>query len=377
MRAWRGWLVVFVVLGAAWAVVRFVVLDEDPLPVRVHEVALGRVERTVASTRAGAIRSRTNAALSVDCAGTIVAIHVREGARVVAGTHLLSLDRREVDAALGVATHELSVADSQVSEARARLAKADGDLRRANQLAQSKVIPRTELEQVQLAHEVARATLAAAEARQQAQRAVVTRAGVAVERTDVHAPFDGVVVERLVEVGEWVIPGQVALRIVDPDRVYVQAEIDEVDQAGLAVGMVARVTLDSYPDRKLPGRLVRIAPFVSELQEQNRTVEVEVELEGDLTNLTLRPGTSADVECVLQQREGVLRLPASALLDGDRVLVASADGQARAVAIEVGLRNWEWVEVRNGLAAGTPVIVSLETERVKDGARVRVQGNGP
>ena len=164
------------------------------------------------------------------------------------------------------------------------------------------------------------------------------------------------------------------MRLIDPEHLYVRAELDEVDLGPLRVGMVVRVTLDPYKDRRPAGKIVRIAPFVSEAQEQNRTLEVEVELGAGIEGLELKPGTSADVEVILRERDGVLRIPSQALLEGNRVLVAGADGRARAVALKIGLKNWEFAEVLEGLTEGDSVIVSLENEAVKDGALVRIGG---
>jgi HlyD family secretion protein len=142
--------------------------------------------------------------------------------------------------------------------------------------------------------------------------------------------------------------------------------------ANLRVGLPVRVTLDPFRDRKLPGKIVRVAPYVSEIQEQNRTLEIEVDLDRVSEGISLKPGTSADVEVILSDVRAAMRIPSRALLEGNRVLVADRDGRARAVPLKLGIRNWEYAQVLEGLAGGEPVIVSLESERVKDGARVRV-----
>ena len=86
----------------------------------------------------------------------------------------------------------------------------------------------------------------------------------------------------------------------------------------------------------------------------------------------LLPGTSADVEVVLEAREGALRLPTSALLEGNRVLVAS-DGRLEERPVEIGLKNWDYAEVKSGLDEGQRVVISLDRVEVKAGARVEVE----
>jgi HlyD family secretion protein len=83
------------------------------------------------------------------------------------------------------------------------------------------------------------------------------------------------------------------------------------------------------------------------------------------------PGTSADVEVILKAREGVLRIPSYALLEGSRVLVVRG-GRLAAQPARAGLKNWQFVEVVDGLAAGDAVAVSLDRADVKEGARVSI-----
>ncbi len=371
-RTLRGWLVAAAAVVALVVGVPLYLARPKPVDVRVVVVGTGPVEETVTSTKAGALRSRQAAEVSVDAAGTIVAIHARRGAVVKAGAHLLSLDDRDAKAALVASEKELRTLEALSIEAAARAAEARRNRDRAKELLKTQAASQAEYDQLQSLAEVADANLQAAAARIEAQRALVARARIALEKCDIHAPFDGVVAELYVEAGEWAVPGKVAMKLLDPTRIYVRAELDEVDLGGVKVGMPARVRLDPWRDRRLPAKVVRVAPYVSELEEQNRTVVIELELSGGTEGLDLKPGTSADVEVILRESASALRVPTSALLEGNRVLVAGADGVARAVAVKTGLKNWEHAEVLSGLAGGERIVVSLESEKVKDGARIRV-----
>jgi HlyD family secretion protein len=118
--------------------------------------------------------------------------------------------------------------------------------------------------------------------------------------------------------------------------------------------------------------VVRVAPYVLDFEAQNRTVEIEVEIEDPEVAATLLPGTSADVEVVLEARDSVLRLPTSALLEGNRALVAR-DGRLVEQPVQLGLRNWDWAEIREGLSPEQAVVISLDRVEVKVGARVQVE----
>jgi exodeoxyribonuclease-5 len=157
---------------------------------------------------------------------------------------------------------------------------------------------------------------------------------------------------------------------IDTSSLYISAPMDEVDAPRLHVGQRARVTLDPWPERSFPARVARIAPYVLDLEQQNRTVEIEVELDDSAFSATLLPGTSADVEVVLEVHPDALRLPASVLLTGDRVLML-IDGLLEERPVEVGLRNWDWVEVLGGLGDGDRVVGGLERSEVRAGAQAQ------
>jgi HlyD family secretion protein len=368
----RGWLLGGSILAALVLGIPLILLRPEPVDVRVSRVGKGLVEETVTSTKAGSIRSRRTSPVSVDTAGTITHIHARQGARVKKGEHLLSIDRRDAEAALAAAQREVVVLEAHVGEAQARRGDALRERQRYRDLRRTGSASQFQLDQAETAADMAIAAATAAAARTQAQQATVDRAQIALEKCDLHAPFDGVVAELYVEVGEWAVPGKVAMKILDPERLYVRAELDEVDLAGIRVGLPARVTLDPYRDRRLAGKVVRVAPYVSEVQEQNRTIEIEVEFESGTDGLDLKHGTSADVEVILRELRDVVRVPSQALLEGNRVLVATSEGLARAVPLRLGMKNWEYAQVLEGLSGGEQVIVSLESEKVKEGVRIRV-----
>jgi HlyD family secretion protein len=196
------------------------------------------------------------------------------------------------------------------------------------------------------------------------------------------APFDGVVAELSIEVGEWTTPSPPVIQVpavidvIDTSSIYVSAPMDEVDAARLRPGLPARVAIDSHPGRHFPGHVVRVSAYVLDVEEQNRTVEIEVELDDVAFAATLLPGTSADVEVILEARDAVLRVPTGALLSGDKVLVVEG-GRLVERAVETGLRNWDLTETRSGLAEGDMVVVSLDRAEVKGGARVTVERERP
>jgi HlyD family secretion protein len=115
---------------------------------------------------------------------------------------------------------------------------------------------------------------------------------------------------------------------------------------------------------------------VLDVEAQNRTVEIDVELDDKTLSATLKPGTSADVEIVLETHEKALRIPTSALYEGNKVLVVE-DDQLVSRDIQIGLKNWNWTEVATGLDEGDVIVTTLDRPEIKPGALVGTQKRDP
>jgi HlyD family secretion protein len=220
----------------------------------------------------------------------------------------------------------------------------------------------------------AAAACAAARDQERVSQSRIDVARAELERTILRAPFTGVVAEIRGEVGEFVTPSPVGIAtpptidLVDGTCLYITAPIDEVDAPAVRAGQRAIITLDAFPGQRFPGKVRRVAPYVLDTEKQARTVEVEAEIE-DPTRYNLLPGYSADVEVILEDRPGVLRIPTQAVLDGTRVFVFDpASGKLTGRTIERGVANWEYTEIRSGLEAGELVVTSVDRQGVADGA---------
>ena len=370
-------LAVFVALVV---VLRFTLLRPEPVSVRVAPVEIARVEATVTNSKAGTIRARHRAKLSPEVGGRIAELLYREGDSVAAGEVLVRL-------ADGTPKVQLTLAEESlvVSRARARGAciardRASRKLERKGKLAHREIVSADILDELQSNYEGAEASCTALRAEVDRARTSIVAAQEELAKYSVRAPFDGIIAEQNAEVGEWVTPSPPMLTapaivdILDPASVYISAPMDEVDSLKVRVGQQAIVTVDSRPGESFLGRVVRVAPYVLDFEAQNRTVEIEVELDDKALAGRFLPGTSADVEVVREVRERVLRIPANSLLEGGRVLVPK-DGVLEERTIKVGLRNWNYAEVQSGLEEGELVVTTLDRAEVKLGARVRIEND--
>jgi HlyD family secretion protein len=368
-------------LAALVLLLRFTVLAPKPVPVQVAEAERGRVEQTVTNSRAGTVKARRRAKLSPEEGGRVVEVPKRKGGRVAAGDVVLRLDPSIPQARLALARREqeAAVADQRRSCLAAERAGRERD--RNRRLAAEGVVSTDQLDAVQSGAQTAAAACTAAAANTERAAASVELAERQLEHTVLRAPFDGVIADLSIEVGEWSSPSPPALPvpsvldIIDPSSIYVSAPMDEVDSARLRLGSLARVSVDSHPGEHFPGHVVRVGAYVLDVEEQNRTVEIEVELDDAVFGATLLPGTSADVEVILETRDDVLRVPSSAVMAGNRVLVVER-GRLVERTIEPGLRNWDMTEVRGGLDPGVAVVTSLDRAEVRAGARATVVRDG-
>lgn len=365
-------LVVVVALGALWWF-RGTLFPPDPVAVRVERAERGRVEASVTNSKAGTVKARRRAKLSPGTSGIVTELLVDRGDLVVQGDVLLRLD--DASQAASLALTEAGLAVAQASQRRACIAadRARRELVRNQELAADELVSVDALDRLQSLSDEAQVSCEVAQAEVEHARAQVTVAQAELDKTVVRAPFDAIIAEVSVELGEWVTPSVPLMsapdliEAIDRTSLYVAAPMDEVDAGSLHTGQRVRLTIDSHPGQEFAGTLTVVAPYVLDVESQNRTVEVEVELtDGDLA-ATLLPGTSADVEVILDVHDDVLAVPAFALLEGGRVLVLE-DGVLVERVLDVGLRNWSRAEVLSGLSEGALVVTSLDREGVVVGA---------
>ena len=353
-----------------------------PVAVLVATAEAGRVENTVANTRAGSVTACRRAKLAPPAGGRIAKLPVKEGMRVQPNALLLELWNDDLIARERVAREQLATARARVTEACQLAAIAASEAKRSRELREKGFTSEQLAERA--ASEAKSRSAACTSARTQVGEAAarIEAAQADTSRTVLRAPFAGIIAEVNGELGEYLtpsppgIPTLPAIDLIDDSCLYVSAPIDEVDAARLKVGMSGRITLDAYRGRSFKGSVRRIAPYVLALEKQARTVEIEVEFDRPGDSQQLLVGYSADIEVVIEARDNVTRFPTPALMPGNRALVLTGPGLLEERRLEIGLSNWEYTEVRAGLAAGERVVTSLDREGVRAGARAVAEAKG-
>ena len=374
----KRWLVVVVVLVILVVVLKLTVFEPEIIRVRIATVERGVVEETVSNTRAGTVKVYRRAKLSPQIGGLVVATPYLEGSFVSAGDLLLKLDDRVQQAELTLARRSVVTAEAQADEACLAAELAQTELDRTTALHGSGIASDQSLDALRTERDRSRAACTAGAAAVSQASARVAVVEVQIEFTELRAPFSGTVAEVSTEVGEWIMPSPPGLPIppvidlLDPASIYVSAPIDEVDAERVKVGQAVRMSVDSRSDVRFFGRVARVAPYVLDLLEQNRTVEIEVSFDDQEEMVGVLPGTSADVEVILDQRTEVLRVPSSAVAEDGRVLVL-VEGILVEGQIEAGLKNWQFTEVVSGLVEGDAIVAARDSTEIKPGARAEAK----
>ncbi|MDD3674162.1 efflux RND transporter periplasmic adaptor subunit [Thauera propionica] len=367
-------VIVLALLGAAgWWFTR-----PKPVAVVVHEVGRGLVEATLSNTRAGEIEACQRTKMATIVGGRIDYLGVKEGDRVEAGQVLMRLWHGDLDARLAVNQAQLATARQRVQEACTVADNAEREAARQAQLVRRGFVSASAEEKARTDARARRAACDTARADVATAQAQLTATETERQRLVLIAPFAGTVAKISGELGEISIPSPPgvptppAIDLIDDSCLYVKAPMDEIDAPKIRAGLPVRISLEAMAGTVFEGRVKRVAPYITAVEKQARTVEVDVDFARPDEARGMLVGYSADVEIVLDTRPDVLRVPTSALREGQRVLVEQ-NGVLVERSLRTGLSNWEQTEVVEGLQAGERIVTSLERTGVAAGAHVSVE----
>lgn len=377
--AWIGRVVVILTLIVGVVVARRL-WPEQPLRIRAAAVSAGKVRDVVSSATAGEVAPENRATLRAELGGQVVAVSKRRGDRVSKSELVVRIDPTDLEVKLRQAQAAVSTAEAQVQQAAARVETIKRQSDRAQKLLAGGAGTAQVSEDAAAALlEASRALQTASSQREQAQ-AQLLAARVARSKVDLGAPFDGLLTDVHVQLGDSVAPGAPVLQIIDDSRLHVDATIDEADVARVRPGQSAELHLDALPERNIAGKVVRTDPSVKRDLKGARTLTVEVEVTdlGLARAAGLLPGMSSNVEILVAEKSGVLTVASNHIVGRglNRFVYALVpEGRYHRVRkrpIEVGISNWERSEVVKGVVAGELVAASLNEKGLDDGVLVQV-----
>jgi membrane fusion protein (multidrug efflux system) len=293
-------------------------------------------------TAVGSLRSDESVTLRPEVAGRINKIAFQEGQRVAKGALLVQLDP--------------AVPEAEREQARANLALAKSKYDRAVDLAKSNFISSQAKDEADNNFKIAEASLQLAEAK--------------LAKTDLRAPFSGIIGLRSVSVGDYVKEGSDLVNLESIDPLKVDFRVPEIYMRQVQVGQALQIQLDALPGTTFEGKVFAVNPLID---AAGRAVVIRAVVRNPDTSL--RPGMFARVRLITRDAKDALVLPEQALVpQGDQQFVYRiVDGKAVRTRVDVGQRRDAKVEVLNGVAKDD-VVVSAGQLKLRDGAAVTVAG---
>jgi HlyD family secretion protein len=292
----------------------------------IETVSRGGIRRIV--TGSGIVKPLVSVLVGSQVSGQIIAINVEHNSRVKAGDIIAVIDDKAFRSRVAQANSELELARSALKNQEAAMAKAkafyahaDRSNQRQKILAGMKNTTLVNLEQSQRDLEVAQTEISISSAMIEGAQATVANRGalleqaqIDLEHTRIRAPIAGVVLSRLIEVGQTVaasLQSPELFRIVqDLTHMQIEAQIGEAEIGGVREEQAVSFGVDAYPDERFSGRVtaIRLAPNV----DQN-IVSYTVLIDVNNADLRLYPGMTANVKIETARKENVVRIPLDAL----------------------------------------------------------------
>lgn len=311
-------------------------------PVVIESVRVGTASIPQTISAVGSLRSDESVTLRPEVAGRITAILFQEGQRIAKGATLVRLDPA------------INAAD--VQQARANLTLGKAKYERAVDLAQRNFISGQAKDEAKNNLDVAEAAVALAEAK--------------LAKTELKAPFSGLIGLRVVSVGDYVKEGADLVNIEAIDPLKVDFRVPETFLTQVRVGQPVDVILDAVPGKRFEGKVIALNPLVD---TAGRAIVIRAQVRNQDT--TLRPGMFARVTLITRAEKEALVVPEEALVPqgNESFVFRVVDGKAVRVKVETGQRRDGKVEIVNGLTKGE-VIVTAGQVKLREGTAVRTAG---
>ena len=189
----------------------------------------------------------------------------------------------------------------------------------------------------------------------ESQIAELERSGIPNMRIAISTPFSGVVIEKMVQQGQYVAAGEALFNIADLSRVWVEVEVYENEFSNIHVGQQVEIRSQSFPDRPSTGRIAFIYPF---LDPKTRTVKARVEMANP--GMKLKPEMFVNAVIKVPLPPSIV-VPATAVMDSGKrqlVWVESSPGMFEPRTVQLGQQSDNNVQILTGLQPGEKVAVS-------------------
>ena len=386
--------------------------EEPPKPVfKTSEILRGDLSIKISAT--GIVEPNFKVEVKSKASGEVLSFPFEEGDHVKKGALLLQLDKSDEKRNVAKARTELSSSSaklkkaetalllqktkydsdikssqSEIETALANLKESEDKLKRQSELFGKKFVSQESLDRAKTLFKVNQENLIQAQTRLQTAKdsihditmkkneielvqSEVIRSGIAMaeveerlDETEIFAPIDGVIIEKLVEEGQIIasgisnVSGGTAIAtIADMSRLFIIADIDETDIGSVKIGHAVRITADAFPNKIFKGKVTRIAPQ-GVIDNSITIFKAKIEVQGTGKTL-LKPMMSANIDIVTRQIKDTVYVTRAGIRkdeEGEFAVILKND-QPEKVRVKTGIKNPIHVQIISGLNPDDEVIL--------------------
>lgn len=373
-RLWIAAIVIALLAFVAWRLIPSRAVTVQTTPV----VATTLAQQYVVLNATGYVVAQRKAAIASKATGRLEWLGVAEGSRVKAGEVIARIDSRDVVAQEASAQAAVRAARAAQLQAEAEWREAELQLKRNQDLLGKGFVSQAVVDTAKWRADRATAGVTNAQAAVAVAEANANNAHIAVDFTQIRAPFDGVILSKSANVGDLVTPFSSAIdskgavvTMADMSTLEVEADVSEASLSKIRVGQPCEIVLDALPDTRFRGRISRMVPTVDRAKA---TVMTKVEFEK--IDARVLPEMSAKVaflsrEVTPEEEQPLLAVNAEGLATrgGRTVVFVVRDGAAVEVPVTAGTKIGALVAIKGDVRSGDKV-VRMPTPELANGTAV-------
>ncbi len=325
------------------------------------------VNTTISSsiTATGTIEPVTSVTVGTQVSGIVSHLYVDYNSVVKKGQVIAELDKTNL-------ISELSTQKANLSSAESKLAYQKSNFDRYKTLFDKGLVSADDFENARLAYLQAQESVTTA-------KESVQKAQTNLSYATITSPIDGVVLSKSVEEGQTVAASfntpELFTIAQDLTNMQVVADVDEADIADVKQGARVTFTVDAYPDDVFEGKVTQVRQSAT---TTNNVVTYEVVISAPNSDLKLKPGLTANVKIITQEKPNVLAVPVAALRFAPFEAMLEPEGKIvdcdsktkvwvkngkdlQAIAVKTGISNGALTEITEGIGAGKEVIIGFSS----------------
>lgn len=367
----RTWLYILSAAAALAAGAWFFLLrSESRVEVETYTVtAISPGQADAVLTASGYVVAQRQAAVASKGTGRLVFLGVEEGDSVRAGQILAQLEHNDIDAALAEARANLNQTLANLEELKAEYADARANYERMKSLLDDQLVARSSFDAAEARYKRAAAAIQGGEAAVQVAQTRVRATEVALEYTNIRAPFNGTVLTKNADVGEIVAPfgasstaRAAVVTIADMASLEVEADVSESNIERLKPEQPCEIVLDAYPNTRYPGVVSKIVPtadrakatVMTKIKFLARDARVLPEMSAKVTFLSQR----TEAASTMSEKKTVIPVSALVQRNGGNAAFVLRQDTVTETPVEVGQAFGSLREVISGVAVGETVVIN-------------------